>query len=71
MGRPVRERKAVAVNDEERYLFDLQGFLVLPGVLSGGEVQALNALIDERNLPEPGEEVPSQRFGGFLLWGQP
>ncbi|HEV2126445.1 MAG TPA: phytanoyl-CoA dioxygenase family protein [Chloroflexota bacterium] len=59
------------MNDEERYLFDLQGFLVLKGVLSQDEVGALNRLIDAQNLPEPGESVQSQRFGGFLSWGQP
>ncbi|MGH2355875.1 MAG: phytanoyl-CoA dioxygenase family protein [Chloroflexota bacterium] len=59
------------MNDEERYLFDLQGFLVLPGVLPLGEVQALNDLIDQQGLPDPGEDVRSQRFGGFLRWGQP
>ena len=35
-----------AMNDEERYLFDLQGFLVLPGALSPDEVGTLNELID-------------------------
>ena len=59
------------MNDEEKYLFDLQGFLVVKGALGAAEVDALNRLIDERHLPEPGEDVQSQRFGGFLLWGQP
>jgi hypothetical protein len=59
------------MNDEERYLFDLQGFLVLPGALSPDEVGTLNELIDAQRLPEPGESVQSQRFGGFLGWGQP
>jgi hypothetical protein len=59
------------MNDEERYLFDVQGLLVLKGVLTPESVRALNALIDEQRLPEPGEDVQSQRFGGFLRWGQP
>jgi hypothetical protein len=59
------------MNDEERYLFDVQGFLLVPGVLGGDEVATLNRLIDGRDLPEPGETVQSQRFGGFLLWAQP
>jgi hypothetical protein len=58
------------MNEEERYLFDLQGFLVLKGALSAAEVRALNDAIDRQQLPEPGEEVQSQRFGGFLMWGQ-
>jgi hypothetical protein len=58
------------VNDEELYLFDVQGFLVIKGALSPGEVGVLNRLVDDRHLPEPGEDVQSQRFGGFLLWDQ-
>jgi hypothetical protein len=59
------------VNDEERYLFDLRGYLVLRGVLSAAEVDELNRLVDEQRLPAPGEDIPSQRFVGFLDWGQP
>lgn len=61
-----------------RYMFDLQGYLVIKDVLSSQEVAALNALIDAQNLPEPGK---IRRFGGaaggapegpgFLEWGQP
>lgn len=58
------------MNDEERYLFDLRGYLVLEGVLGAAEVEALNTLIDAQHLSEPSEEVQSQRFAGFLLWGQ-
>ena len=59
------------MDETERYLFDLQGFLLLKRVLSAQEVAALNALIDRQQLPEPGEDVQSQRFGGFLAWGAP
>ena len=30
------------MNDEQRFLFDLQGFLVVPGVLSAAELAELN-----------------------------
>src|SRR5687768_9982935 len=62
---------AFEVSDEDRYLFDLQGFVVLKSVLTKEELTALNHLIDQQKLPEPGETVQSQRFSGFLTWGQP
>jgi ectoine hydroxylase-related dioxygenase (phytanoyl-CoA dioxygenase family) len=34
------------MREEERYLFDLRGYLVLPNVLGSAEVQALNAYLD-------------------------
>lgn len=39
------------MDDEERYLFDLHGYLVIEGVLSTGEVAELNQLLDAKNLP--------------------
>ena len=37
------------MNDDERYLFDLNGFLVLRGVLSAEEVATMNAAIDHHD----------------------
>jgi ectoine hydroxylase-related dioxygenase (phytanoyl-CoA dioxygenase family) len=59
------------MNDEEQYLFDLHGYLVVEGVLSAAEVAALNHLIDAQGLPVPDTVIDSQRFAGFLNWGQP
>ena len=64
------------MNDLElqQYLFDVQGYLVIENVLSPEELAALNQLIDQQDLPTPGEV---QRFGsapdgsGFLGWGKP
>ena len=62
------------MNEMQQYLFDLQGYLVIENVLSPDEVAALNQLLDQHEIPAPGEE---QRFGaapegsGFLHWGQP
>ena len=53
--------------DEERYLFDLQGFLVRRGALSPAEVDAANAAIDAMHLPRPGQEIMSQRFTGHCI----
>jgi len=56
------------MNEEERYLFDLWGYWVVEDVLSVDELAVLNAMIDQRNYPEPDETIQSQRFGGFLDW---
>ena len=62
----------------QQYLFDLQGYLVIPDVLGAAEVAELNQLIDAQRLPSPRESI---RFGsaaglhgpdhGFLNWGEP
>lgn len=59
------------MNDHERYLFDLQGFLAVPDALSTDEVAALNALLEEKvaGLHEP--DMRTHRFGRLLTWGEP
>lgn len=62
----------------QQYLFDLQGYVVLEGLLQPAEVAELNRLMDAQGLPVP-EKDP--RFGaaaggapegpGFLGWGRP
>ena len=38
------------MNDEERYLFDLMGFLVVDDVLSSAELQELNTIVDRYDI---------------------
>ena len=38
------------MTDEERYLFDLQGYMVLEDVLKADELRDLNQVLDEYNL---------------------
>jgi len=52
---------------EERYRFDIQGFLMRRGVLSAGDVEALNVAVDLIDAPEPGDDIMSQRFVGHLV----
>jgi len=59
------------MNDVEKYLFDLQGYLVIDNILTADEVATLNQLIDAQNLPEPSLESGKARFGSFLDWGKP
>ena len=54
------------LTDDERYSFDLQGFLVRRGVLAPAELAALHEAIDGLGLAPPGETIQSQRFSGHL-----
>lgn len=57
------------MNTEEKYLFDLWGYVNIEGVLGEEDLTELNALIDSQSYPEPKDDnIHSQRFGGFLSW---
>lgn len=60
----------------QKYLLDLQGYLVVENALSTDEVTILNALFDRRNpMPSAPEEGPRFAYApdgsGFLTWGKP
>jgi hypothetical protein len=69
------------MTDEQRFLFDLLGYLVLEDVLSSGQVAALNALLDEYDLwsgssPADGgwlafEDDDFLTAGRIHRWGEP
>jgi hypothetical protein len=54
------------LTDDERYAFDVQGFLVRRGVLSPSELTALHEAIDSLGLAAPADTIQSQRFSGHL-----
>jgi hypothetical protein len=54
---------------QEQYLFDLQGFLVVPDALNQNEVTALNHLLDERISQEVETGATNHRFVNLLGWG--
>ena len=57
------------MNAEEKYLFDLWGYVNVENVLSAEELEELNTLIDEQAYDAPkNDSIHSQRFGGFLNW---
>ena len=58
------------MTDEQRFLFDLQGFLIVKGVLSEAELRVLNATVDERfdEYRKPSEHWRPHRCSH---WGQP
>jgi len=59
------------MNELERYLFDLQGFLVVGDILTAAEVAQLNAAIDQRTNGVPGKDGSDARVYGFLTWEEP
>ena len=59
------------MTDQERYLFDLQGYLVIPNALSADQLAALNTLLDQRITREMAPDASTHRFGDLLSWGQP
>lgn len=59
------------MNEQERYLFDLQGFLAVPNALSAAQISDLNRLWDERIARETTTDATTQRWGNILEWGDP
>ncbi len=59
------------MNEHERYLFDLQGYLTVPDALTPGQLRQLNALIDEQIARHMPPERQTHRFGRLLSWGKP
>ena len=59
------------MTSEERYLFDLQGFLRIENALSTEQVAALNELLDAHVRDEMPTTETTHRFGSLLDWGEP
>ncbi|MBT5875794.1 MAG: mitomycin antibiotics/polyketide fumonisin biosynthesis protein [Candidatus Latescibacteria bacterium] len=60
------------MTDQERYLFDLQGFLEIPSALSKEHLNALNSILDQKCADEMPSDASSCRFMGDLIeWGTP
>jgi hypothetical protein len=58
------------MTENEKYLFDLQGYLAVPDALDSAQLSSLNTLLEERMAQEMGDKA-TQRFGGLLDWGKP
>ena len=59
-----------ALTDEDKFLFDLRGFLVVKNVLSLNECEELLHLADDV-WPRQPDDGPFRRFNGISAWGQP
>ena len=57
------------LTDEEKFRFDLQGYLVVKGVLSKTECQELSELADAV-WPRTPEDGTYRRTGAISQWGQ-
>jgi ectoine hydroxylase-related dioxygenase (phytanoyl-CoA dioxygenase family) len=57
------------MNEQERFLFDLQGFLTVPNALSADELARLNAAVDEEIEQNTDASMRTHRFGGLLARG--
>ncbi len=54
---------------QQRYFFDLNGYVVLDDVLPRRDVEHLAAMVHAQRLLPPGADIGSQRFGDeFLRW---
>ena len=57
------------LTDEEKFRFDLEGYLVIPGVLSAAECTALSAQCDQ-HWPRQTEDGPFRRTADVSKWGE-
>lgn len=59
------------MNELERYLFDLQGFLVVEAAIAPDHLAALNHLLDCQVAQSQEHSKPWSRFDRLLGWGKP
>src|SRR5579862_8003822 len=59
------------MTEKERYLFDLQGFLVVPNALSSAELSELNAILDKQVAEHAKPSDAHHRISHLLPWGKP
>ena len=64
---PVNE----SMNEDEAYLFDLQGYLVVENALSSKLLTQLNTILDKQIAAEESFEGNTHRFSDLLDWGRP
>lgn len=59
------------MNDEERFLFDLRGYLVIPDVLDAETVRLMNAWIDAKALEDPQfqGQTGNKHIENPITWG--
>ena len=55
------------ITPEERFQFDLEGYLVVPGVLDRREVARLNELADEVSVRRAGRGRPAEHRPGLAV----
>lgn len=58
-----------SMTDEQRYLFDLNGYLVLERVLPPEQAARMRGEMHEHGVRDAANDPSKSRFGGFLEWG--
>ena len=58
------------MNDNEKYLFDLQGYLTVENALDAAQLIELNRIFDARIAADCEPDMRTHRFGGLLDWGR-
>jgi ectoine hydroxylase-related dioxygenase (phytanoyl-CoA dioxygenase family) len=58
------------MTDEQRYLFDLQGYLRVVGVLSPDQIQTMLSDLDAHGISNPENDPGKSRFAGYFAWGE-
>src|SRR5262245_3511155 len=56
------------LTDTQRYLFDLHGYLVVPGVLDADHLRRLQSDMLEHGITNPDNNPGKSRFDGFFAW---
>ena len=51
------------MNELDKYLFDINGYMIIENAIDQDEITELNRLIDAQNLTEPGLATSEARFG--------
>ncbi len=57
------------MDERQRYLFDLQGWITIPGALRPDQLASLNATFDEQVRANVAADATSYRFGDVIEWG--
>lgn len=58
------------MNDKERYLFDLHGYLVIPNALTPEQISVLNRELDQHIESECAQDMRTHRFWPILKWSK-
>ena len=58
------------MTEEQKFVFDVQGYLVVEGVLSPEQIETMVADMERQGIREPENDPGKSRFGGFLRWGE-
>jgi len=58
------------MTEEERYLFDIRGYMILNQVLNEQELATLNATFDERQVKSENPSAGRARYWNLISWGK-